>query len=573
MSDPFSAALASRDTSGADPFAAALGARSPGRRTAPATGGDMSLADVGHGAIENFPASARQFGEDIVRPFTEPVETAKALGNLAVGAGQKLIPGEQGSERHADAVGRFFADRYGGWEEVKRTMASDPVGFLADAATVLTGGAAAAARAPGVAGTMARAVGTAGRALDPVSLATKAASVVGKPLGTAGAHVLGMTTGAKAEAVKTAARTGYQGGNMAETFRGAMRGDIPVERVVEEARGALAEMYRRRSAQYEADIGSTRAATEPLSFDGIDAALDKAGSIKVYKGRDLSPSTAKIRAQIRETVDEWRKLDPAEYHTPAGMDALKQVVGDIAQGAEYGSPARKVADGAYNAIKREIQKQVPEYAKAMKNYTDASEALRTIERELSLGKKASTGTALRKLQAIIRNDVSSAYGHRGNLAETLADAGAEGIVEQLSGQALGSYTPRGLSGSAAGVGATVGAFANPAMIAAAPFTSPRLVGEAVHAGGRAARRVGSAVPSVARRAGRPATGAAFQAGRAADAAGAPVQALPAPAAEPAPAESFDIAAMVPGARQAPDGEWYAPDPDRPGKWARVRVRE
>jgi hypothetical protein len=134
----------------------------------------IAWGDVPGMAMKNIGPSAKQFGSDIVQPFLHPVETAKSLGNLGLGIIQKVIPGEQEAEKYADAVGQFFADRYGGEEELKRTLATDPVGFLADVSTVLTGGGALAAKLPGMAGKVGQIAGTAGRAIDPLTQAIKA---------------------------------------------------------------------------------------------------------------------------------------------------------------------------------------------------------------------------------------------------------------------------------------------------------------------------------------------------------------------------------------------------------------
>ena len=115
----------------------------------------MSGFDVVRGMAKNSLPSAIQFGKDMAAPFMAPVETAKSLGNLALGTGQLLIPGEQGSEKYPRAVGQFLGERYGGMEEIKRTLATDPFGAAADLSTVLTGGAGLAARGPGVAAKLA----------------------------------------------------------------------------------------------------------------------------------------------------------------------------------------------------------------------------------------------------------------------------------------------------------------------------------------------------------------------------------------------------------------------------------
>ena len=71
---------------------------------------------------------------------------------MALGGVQKLIPGEQGSEQYADAMGQFVKDRFGGVENIKKTIAEDPVGLLGDVAGLLTGGGMAAAKGAGLAG-------------------------------------------------------------------------------------------------------------------------------------------------------------------------------------------------------------------------------------------------------------------------------------------------------------------------------------------------------------------------------------------------------------------------------------
>ena len=44
------------------------------------------------GAITNFPSSAVQLGKDYTAPIHSPIQTAKGIGNLAMGGIQKLIP-------------------------------------------------------------------------------------------------------------------------------------------------------------------------------------------------------------------------------------------------------------------------------------------------------------------------------------------------------------------------------------------------------------------------------------------------------------------------------------------------
>jgi len=120
--------------------------------------------------ISNIPSSAMEFGKNIVTPFLQPVETAENIYNLGAGAIQKLIPGEQGKEKYADAMGQFISDRYGSLESFQKTAQNDPVGLLADISMVLTGGGTAVARAPGMLGKVGRVTQKVGKAIEPINM-------------------------------------------------------------------------------------------------------------------------------------------------------------------------------------------------------------------------------------------------------------------------------------------------------------------------------------------------------------------------------------------------------------------
>ena len=488
-------------------------------------------ADVPGDAFDNLWPSAKRAAEDVAFLFTNPGDAASGLGNIALGAAQKLIPGEQDSEQYADAVGQFFADRYGSTDALKDTMATDPVGFLADASTVLTGGGGLAARAPMAAGKItgaaANAAAKAGRGaplpavrdatepvmralgigaekvgeaatkaggmLDPFALAGKGAAAATRGAGKGAAHILGMASGTGGKAVQQAAQSGIEGGKGQRAFLDAMRGDAPMEHVVETAREAVGNMHGDRSRAYtEGGMADVAKDATVLDFGKVDDALKEIAEVKSFKGVPISKSTEGVRQQIAETVEQWRALDPAEYHTVEGFDALKQSLGDVVDSTKYGSPEWRVANDAYRSVKNTITEQAPEYAKVMNDYEEATALLKEIEGELSLGKGKNASTALRKLQEIVRNDVSPASARL-----RPEDIGAQRLVEELTGHAMSGLRPRGLSGQfsgAGGLGLGIGGIGfglgpgallgGGAMMAA---SSPRLVGEAAHAVGQMSR--------------------------------------------------------------------------------------
>jgi len=110
-------------------------------------------SSVLYDALWNVPGSAWQFAQDVTQPIRHPIETAGAVGRMAAGAAEKIpgasyltpgpaydIAGEKPRSAEIDAMIDHFSDRYGSVDGFKRAVAEDPVGVLADVATVLTGG-------------------------------------------------------------------------------------------------------------------------------------------------------------------------------------------------------------------------------------------------------------------------------------------------------------------------------------------------------------------------------------------------------------------------------------------------
>jgi hypothetical protein len=195
---------------------------------------------------------------------------------------------------------------------------------------------------------------------------------------------------------------------------------------------------------------------------------------------------------MRGLVSAWKALDPAEYHTPIGIDALKRTLGNIRDSAQYGTPERVAADRVYNGVRAALTKAAPDYDQVMAGYAKASDQIGEATNALSLGPKASTDTAARKILSATRNNVQTNYGERARIVDMLAEKDPS-LPYAIAGQALQSPLPRGivarggLAMQAPALGAAV--LHNPlAAIGAIPAlaaSSPRIVGNAVYYGGRA----------------------------------------------------------------------------------------
>lgn len=122
-----------------------------------------SLLEAGLEAIPSAPASAIQFGKGMYEAITNPVETAGTMLDIAAGGLQKAAGAalpkpvmdflnsfdNAAAKRAMNAANQFggqMAARYGTYDRITNTMATDPVGFAADMSTLLSGGAGVAGR-------------------------------------------------------------------------------------------------------------------------------------------------------------------------------------------------------------------------------------------------------------------------------------------------------------------------------------------------------------------------------------------------------------------------------------------
>jgi hypothetical protein len=454
---------------------------------------ERSWGDVAGSAVQNLiPSTGRVIG-GVAEAVMSPVKTARSLVDLGAGAIQNALPeslvnaigADKPSQEMASKVGQFYKDRYGSMPGFKEALATDPAGVAADAASVLTGGGAVAARVPGMS-RLAEGLKRSASAVDPLANVARGAGAITRGVGSTAAALLGNTTGAGSEAIKQAYGAGRAGGSKAAEFSGNMRGNVPMTDVLDAAKADLSVMQKMKSAEYNKNMQSVRGNKEVIDFTGINKSLADAKDKVMYGSQVKNPQAAEALSSMQKEIGDWNKLDPAQYHTPEGMDALKQKIGGIVESIPFeAKTARMVGGDVYNSIKSEITKQAPEYAKTMKDYVAASDQIKEIERALSLGQKSSVDTAMRKLQSLMRNNVNTNYGNRQALARQLEQMGGKDLMPALAGQALNSPTPRGLQALGA-TGTGVAAFFNPSVLPLLAAQSPRLAGEAALAAGRVA---------------------------------------------------------------------------------------
>lgn len=131
-------------------------------------------------AVKNFPGSFAHLVGTAAHAVMNPIDTSKALGQVAQGVGNKIgrnaaefvqgkemEPMPEHSEAAANMVGRFYKDRYGSLEAVKRTIQNDPAGAMLDVSALGSLG-----KVPGLA--------QAAKYTDPLNAAARATQAASK---------------------------------------------------------------------------------------------------------------------------------------------------------------------------------------------------------------------------------------------------------------------------------------------------------------------------------------------------------------------------------------------------------
>ena len=499
---------------------------------------EMAWGDVASSAAEHFVPSAKAFGQSLVEPFIHPKETAEAIGQLGTGLyskaqgalGYKQDEAKKAQdEAAANQMGQFFKERYGSKDAVMRTMAEDPVAFLADLSVPFTGGGSLAARAPGIIGKVGKATSTVGRAIDPLSVAMQAPKLAAEATGKALALPSAIQSGASFKSLKEAREAGAASNPV---FWEHYTGKAPPTEAVEAVEGAINQIRKDASADYMKgmkDIDSQR----PLSYDLVDNALNEAKKSATAQSSGLPMSdTLKNTINKMEQVIAEHKAAPSNPHNIAAFDDLKRMLRSYGfDAAGYNPEAKRIATMVANSAKDTITSKElipgtktfkygaePEYAKIMEGYGNALDDLGEMKYAFTNAK-----TTDKKLSNIVKGQ---AGGKKGELLDRLAKINPD-IPSMIAGQELSPWFPGGLrgmitSGTLYGASGALGGLAglvHPGHIAHVALGSPRIAGGLQYGIGRA-----GSLPEGAYRATQPAVEAVRQAGRAEDVLGPQPQA-------------------------------------------------
>ena len=453
-------------------------------------GKDLTATEVFKSAAENLLPSALQFGEDLVQPFIHPIQTAKSLKDLGLGVFQLFVPGEQPEEKVAKAVGQYFADRYGGIDNIKNTFAQDPVGFLADATIVLSGGAGVIAKTGKI--TKVSSLEKIGDAAKNISQKFDPALVPLKAIRTTGnvaKAVSGVLTGVSDVPIDVAFKSGQKSISLspekrmaAKKFKESMKTPEDPTALVLDAKNALRVLEKNKIDDYMQGKAGINASTIPIEADDILKALEKTEKTFTENGvLVLSDSAKTVLNRVKKDVDDFVK-NP-DMHNVSGADILKRLTRKRYNNKLDADDSSAVVAEAANQIRDVILKTSPEYGVVMDAFEKASIVQDEITKSLSLSRKAAADTTIKKLQNSLREQPG--YGTKQDSLKKLNEVSDTFLMEKLAGTTLSGYSPRGLQQITQPISfmaATTAGLTNIGGLLLAQ--TPRIVGEAAYRAGQ-----------------------------------------------------------------------------------------
>lgn len=458
---------------------------------------DMPLEEVVSRAKERFLPSVGEQFQGLYHAVTSPVETGKALGALGTGAiskakgalGFKQDEGQKAQDEAAiNALGSFYADRYGSMAGFKRALAEDPASVLMDLSIPFTGGGGALAKAPGMVGTAGKVLKAAGTAMDPIALSAEGLKQ-GTRLATTAASVPAVwSTGASWSSLNKAAQAGLEGNkNFLSHLMGTADPADAVRRI-EDVRSVLAERRSQDIQKVLGNIGDTPMNYQPV-LDSVQEAMQRVAP----HGTSINKAGYEALQEVAAKINEFMS-NPRITPNVQNFQNLKVAVRDIMESGRLDQQGKNALNHVYHSIRDQIG-ALPndvgkKYMDAMDVYAKQSKELQELQQAFLQGR--GDAAKIRKILSTKDNVLKK------NMLDEIAKIDPE-IPYIVAGMELNPAFPKGLVGMLSGVASGAGGFmfGVPHGIAAAAAHSPRVVGGTLYGtgyvGGAPARLV-EAVP-------------------------------------------------------------------------------
>ena len=452
--------------------------------------------------IANIVPSGIQFAKNITEPIRNPVDTFQGLMNLTTGGLTKVLPQSVLKYARPEAVksgqealagtGEYLSQRYGGKENILKTIESDPVGALADVSSVLTGGGALATKVAPMSRT--------GQALTRAGTVTNPLTPVQNIVSGAVPVVAGGFTRRAPETFEVAYQAGKEGGNALKSFTDSLRGKTPLTDVTYAVKSGAKTMQQDASNVYKAAKTTWASDPTPLDFTPVKDTLLE-GKKSVRSGGDLRNLSEVDTAELTK-INKLGKLisqfDKPKYQNAQGFDSLKKRIGRTLPDAKAYPNANRVYNEVLSSVNSELNK-IGGYRDAMTNYGKTQNAIEEIRQALGTNNQQSIEAGLRKVLTLTKDVPTQEY--KIAVAKQLKNSTGIDIMPAVAGQSLQEYVSpfvkqNLLSGGAiGGVGAavnpasaaTIGSTLGTAILLGGLLSSPRLLGEASQLSGRVGR--------------------------------------------------------------------------------------
>ena len=438
---------------------------------------DMSWTETLGKAKESFIPSLKENVHQIITPFVQPKETLEALSQVGTGAISKAkgalgysqtAEQKEQDEAAINAIGKFYADRYGSMEGFKRAIAEDPVGVMSDLSIPFTGGGSLAAKAPGAIGKVGTAVKTVGTYMDPLSAAAQGIKG-GTKLATAAATLPEWwTTGASFQSLNKAADAGLSG-NAAfrEYLIGQKKPADAIERI-EKARDAIVAERSQEISKRLCGIGDT-----PMSYANTEKAINEAFDRISLKGTPVDDPAALALKQVAKKLEEF-KANPEITPNVQALQNLKVAVNNIKNQHNLTPTAKGAFDHIYHSIRNEIGSLKggvgKKYMDAMEHYAAQTEKLNSIKADLIGGRDSAA-----QVRKLLKEQDSIT---KKNLIADIAKYDPD-IPYIVAGLELSHIWPKGIRGILSGIGSGISSgslIGIPAGVGAALVHSPMVIG-------------------------------------------------------------------------------------------------
>lgn len=225
-------------------------------------------------------------------------------------------------------------------------------------------------------------------------------------LGNIAAKTLSMTTpllsnlsGSPLKTVYDIKRSGTKSANKAyNEFKNGVKSVDDLTTIVENSYAKLKqssfEKYMANKARLEKDA-------QVLPFDGIEKQLAETEQKLTYKGQVIDKDAYDMYKAVKDKVNTYKALNPNEYHTPIGMDALKRQIASLKvprnKNDVLSSKVANVVDDVSRAIGYTIKNNAPLYEKMVGDSSADLKILSDLKYNLSVGKQANAQTVISKL--------------------------------------------------------------------------------------------------------------------------------------------------------------------------------